>query len=228
MKCISIMLTLITLMTTYVWTPEPTPGPEIKEIAVTSIVGNKAVFLIDHEEMEAKKGSDVDITEIFPVESHIEDWQFYLEMGLRSKELPKGTKTIGRYAFARSGLKSITIPYGTTEIGYAAFYHCDNLKEVDIPATVTQIDGKAFQFTSWLEDFYRGENDDESDFLIVGDGILLAYRGDAETVIIPEGVKTIAEEAFLNHKEIKEVVFSSTISKIEEDAFKGCDIKPAE
>lgn len=215
-------------MSNYVWTPEPTPGPEIKEIAVTSIVGNKAVFLINHEKMEAKNGSDVDVAELFPPESHVEDWQFYLELSLKSKELPKGTKSIGRYAFARSGLTSITIPYGTTEIGYAAFYHCDNLKEVSIPATVTKIDGKAFQFTAWMEEFYKGEDDVESDFLIVGDGILLAYRGDAETVIIPEGVKTIAEEAFLNHKEIKQVVYASTVNKIEENAFKGCELKPAE
>lgn len=228
MKCISLMLTLITLISNYVWTPETTPGPEIKEIAVTSIVGNRAVFLLDHEKMEAKNGSDVDVTELFPVESHVEDWQFYLEIGLKNKELPKGTKTIGRYAFARSGLTSINIPYGTTEIGYAAFYHCDNLKEVSIPATVTRIDAKAFQFTAWMEEFYNGESGVESDFLIVGDGILLAYRGDAETVIIPEGVKTIAEEAFLNHKEIKQVVYASTVKKIEENAFKGCELEPAE
>ena len=35
-----------------------------------------------------------------------------------------------------------------------------------------------------------------SDFLIVGDGVLIAYRGNAENVEIPAEVKTIAPGAF--------------------------------
>ncbi len=178
--------------------------------------------------MQAKSGADVDLKELFPAESQVEDWQFYMENNLSAKELPKGTTKIGRFAFARSGLKSITLPQGLTDIGYAAFYHCDDLEEVYIPSTVVVIEDHAFDYTAWMENFLSGKTYPGTDFLIVGDGILLAYRGSSERVIIPEGVKTIATESFLNHKEIKEVVYPTTLKTIEEDAFKGTDIKPAE
>ena len=163
---------------------------------MTIIVGQQAVFLVDSDTLKAKNGSDVDLDELFPPESHVEDWQNYMDKSLKEMELPKGTTTIGRFGFARSGLTSIDIPVGVTEIGYAAFYHCDDLLEVTIPYTVTKIDAKAFQYTAWMDAFLKGEIYPETDFLIVGDGILLAYRGNAETVEIPEGVKTIAEGAF--------------------------------
>ena len=79
-----------------------------------------------------------------------------------------------------------------------------------------------------MEDFLSGKTYPGTDFLIVGDGILLAYRGDDECVVIPEGVKTIATDSFRNHNETKEVVYPTTIETIEKDAFKGTDIKPAD
>lgn len=225
----SLILGLISMLAIApVWTPEPSPPPQIKEIGETTIVGNKAVFLLDREKLQAKNGAEVDVKDLFPPESQVEDWQYYMETSLTAKSLPKGTTSIGRFAFARSGLKSITLPEGMTTIEYAAFYHCDALAEVYIPATVTRIEPHAFGYTAWMKAFLNGESHDGTDFLIVGDGILLAYRGSAEKVIIPEGVKTIAAESFCNHKEIKEVVLPDTLIKIEEDAFKGTNIKPAD
>ncbi len=225
----SLIVGLISMMVIApVWTPEPSPPPQIKEIGETTIVGNKAVFLIDREQMQVKSGADVDLKELFPGETQVEDWKYYMETALTAKSLHKGTTGIGRFAFARSGLKSIILPEGLTTIEYAAFYHCDDLEEVYIPATVTEIEAHAFGYTAWMEDFLNGKTYPGTDFLIVGDGILLAYRGSAEKVMIPEGVKTIAAESFLNHKEIKEVVYPTSLKIIEENAFKGTNIKPAE
>lgn len=226
----SLLTILISMMVIApVWTPEPSPAPQIKEVGEVVIVGNQAVFLLDSDELQAKDGAEVDIKELFPPESHVEDWQYYMETSMTSKTLPKGTTKIGRFAFARSGLQSIQIPTGMTTIEYAAFYHCDDLKEVYIPDTVTNIEAHAFDYTAWMEDFLSGKTYPGTDFLIVGDGILLAYRGDGENVVIPEGVKTIATDSFCNHKEIKEVAYPTTLKTIEEDAFKGTNvIKPAE
>lgn len=210
-----------------VWTPEPSPPPQIKEIGETTIVGNKAVFLMDREKMQAKSGADVDLKDLFPPETEVEDWQYYMEKTMTAKSLPKGTVGIGRFAFARSGLQSINLPEGLTTIEYAAFYHCDDLEEIYIPSTVTDIQPYAFSHTTWLENFLSGKSHPDTDFLIVGDGILLAYRGEEEIVIIPEGVKIIASECFLNHKEIKDVVLPETLKKIEENAFKGTLLEPA-
>ena len=225
----SLLTILISMMVIApVWTPEPSPSPQIKEVGETTIVGNRAVFLLDGDALQAKNGADIDLKELFPPESQVEDWQYYMETSMTAKALPKGTTRIGRFAFARSGLQSIELPMGTTTIEYAAFYHCDDLKEVYIPSTVTSIEAHAFDYTAWMEDFLSGKTHPGTDFLIVGDGILLAYRGDDECVVIPEGVKTIATDSFRNHKETKEIVYPTTIETIEKDAFKGTDIKPAD
>lgn len=208
-------------------TPEPTNRPSGEVVGSTTIVGNKAVIFMDSEDMIARDGADVDLEKLFPAETKVEDWQYYRETGLKEMELPRGTTQIGRFGFARSGLKKIIIPEGVTTIRYAAFYHCDDLQEISIPSTVTKVENKAFTFTPWLNAFLDGTDDTDGDFLIVGDGVLLAYRGNQPEVIIPEGVKYIAPEAFLNHKEIKNVRWPESLEYVEESAFSGCEFKPA-
>ena len=58
-----------------------------------------------------------------------------------------------------------------------------------IPDTVSQIEPQAFEKTAWLEDWYENG---ESDYLIVGDGILIAYKGSKEDYVRPDNVKSIA------------------------------------
>jgi len=125
--------------------------------------------------------------------SQLSAWDFYRMNSLTSYDIPEDVTEIGRFAFARSGLREIVIPEGVTDIKYAAFYHCDHLEKVTIPSTVTNIEMHAFSHTPWLRDFYENS---EEDFLIVGDGILLAYKGNETDVEIPKQVKVIAENAF--------------------------------
>ncbi|MBQ7775729.1 MAG: leucine-rich repeat domain-containing protein [Lachnospiraceae bacterium] len=217
-----------------VWTPAPTPTKTPVAGVImgsTSIVGNKAVVLMDNTTMEASNGADIDVSiyqEKELEEVQILDWTYYGDKSLRKMELAEGTTEIGAFGFARSSLKSISLPQGLTKIEYAAFYHCDALDEIIIPNTVTRIEAKAFTFTPWLESFFDGSTElvGDSDFLIVGDGVLLAYRGASEKVIIPEGVKHIAAEAFLNHEEIKEVQLPSTLLTLDSTAFTGCVYQP--
>lgn len=125
----------------------------------------------------------------------IEDWAFYREPLLRSYKWQEGITSIGRFAFARSGLDSIEIPEGVTTIEYSAFYHCDNLTRVSVPESVTSIEENAFAYTPWLQNWLEGGTEEEDDFLIVGDGILLAYRGEEKNPELPKNVKTIAAGA---------------------------------
>ena len=133
----------------------------------------------------------------------IDAWAFYREAQLRDFEFPEGVASINKFAFARSGLNSITIPEGVTSIGYSAFYHCDSLSDVTIPESVTTIEENAFSHTPWLENWMAGgqeaeegeevsEASETSDFLIVGDGILLAYRGSEVEPELPPEVKSVA------------------------------------
>ena len=208
-------------------TPEPTNRPIGEVVGSTTVVGNQAVVFIDNRDMEVIHGDDVKVG--LQKEEEISDWTYYGDKALYKVEVPEGTKKLGEFSFARSNLKSIDLPDGLTTIGYAAFYHCDSLEEIYIPDTVTKIEAKALNFTPWLEGFLERTNEGfgKGDFLIVGDGVLLAYRGTAKEVIIPEGVKYIAAEAFLNHTEIKNVKLPSTLEVIDADAFEGCTYKPA-
>lgn len=114
---------------------------------------------------------------------------FYKDSELKTIELPEKTTSIGKFAFARSGLEKVDIPEGVKTIGYGAFYHCDNLSEVVIPDSVTEIEAKAFDNTKWLNDWYKFSTDD---YLIVGDGVLLAYKGDKKDYVKPDNVKYVS------------------------------------
>ena len=144
----------------------------------------------------------------------VDAWAFYKEAQLRDFEFPEGVTSIDKFAFARSGLNSIAIPEGVTSIGYAAFYHCDSLSDVVIPDSVATIEENAFSHTPWLENWLAGGENAENtgmpgdeemtevsetsradDFLIVGDGVLLAYRGSEKEPELPPEVKSIVPGA---------------------------------
>ncbi|MCH5256423.1 MAG: leucine-rich repeat protein [Lachnospiraceae bacterium] len=134
-------------------------------------------------------------------------------------EIPDTITEIGEFAFARSEVNSAVLPEGVEKIGYAAFYHCNSLTDVVIPSTVTEIGLSAFDKTPWLENWKQGGN---GDFLIVGDGILLAYKGSGNNITVPDSVKTICSGAFAGHTEITKINIPDSVEIIGEEAFSGC------
>ena len=152
----------------------------------------------------------------------VADQAYYCSTNINYMTLPDTIKEIGEFAFARSSLSSILLPDGLERIDYGAFYHCDKLSFVTIPDSVVAIEPKAFENTAWMDEFLSGEpSGDESDFLISG-GVLVAYRGNAAEVTIPDNVRVIAAEAFKGHTEIKKVILPINLKYINEEAFYGC------
>lgn len=167
-------------------------GPDV--MGYTTLVGNHAVILMDSGAGEVVSGANAqwnDELKEMAEKGTVEANAFYGVDTLKDVVIPDGVKEIDKFAFARSSVTSVTIPEGTETIGYAAFYHCDNLDEVVIPDTVTYIGDKAFAHTKWLENWYENG---EGDYLIVGDGVLLAYKGKPENYKIPAEVKYVACE----------------------------------
>lgn len=146
--------------------------------------------------------------------------QAYYNSDSTSIDIPETITEIGEFAFARSGITSVVIPEGVTKIGYAAFYHCDGLTDIVIPDSVTEIGPSAFAKTPWLKEWEQNGTDD---FLIVGDGILLDYRGNTAVVTIPAGVKTIGAGAFADNSSIKKVILPDSVEVVGEGAFSGCN-----
>lgn len=147
--------------------------------------------------------------------------EFYKQKDLTNYIISEKIICIERLAFARSGLQKIEIPSSVKTIEYGAFYACDDLTEVTIADSVTEISTKAFADTPWLNN-WLADTENEEKFLIVGEGILLAYRGNAKEVVIPDGVKQIGSEVFEDHKELKKVTIPSSVTKICADAFRNC------
>ena len=143
---------------------------------------------------------------------------FYQDGNLTEFQIEDGIEEIGEFAFARSALTSIEIPEGVTTISYGAFYHCDSLNDVSIPTSVTRIEPYAFDKTPWIENTQTATYP----FLIVGDGILIAYDGSESVVNIPGGVKQIGPQVFKDHMGITAVNIPDSVEVICEEAFMGC------
>lgn len=62
----------------------------------------------------------------------------------------------------------------------------------------------------------------QDDDFVVEKGVLVEYRGSAQIVIIPENVVAIANEAFSDRTDIKEVHFSSSVKTIGKKSFERC------
>ena len=152
------------------------------------------------------------------VNNEIASRAYYGNSNMSGYVIPENITAINDFAFARSNLTSLTIPSGVTKIGYGAFYHCDSLQDVVIGKNVTEIEPFAFDNTKWLDNWYASGQE----FLIVGDGILLAYNGGRSHVTIPEGVKRIAPYAFYMHNGILSVSLPDSLVEIGESAFAGC------
>lgn len=205
--------------------PASTPVPG-NVLGSTIVVGNHAMVMVLPEEEIVKQGytepeagqenggESQDIT-AETEDGKIPEWMYYRNQSVGAAMIPEGTTEIGRFAFSRSSLRTVTIPEGVTSIDYAAFYHCDNLDDVVLPGTVTTVGAKAFTHTGWMDHF---EEDSMDDFLISGD-VLVAYKGDLPEVVIPDGVRVIAEEAFRNHTELKKVHLPASVTNIGNDAF---------
>ncbi|MCM1154658.1 MAG: leucine-rich repeat domain-containing protein [Roseburia sp.] len=216
-------------------------------VGKSRIVGNEAFVFVDNASATVNSG-EVDLSQItgiatgetgetiasisgnggkkgssFPKYTVVNDSviadQAYYNDSRSSIEIPDTIIEIGDFAFARSGITEAVLPEGLEKIGYAAFYHCAGLTNVVIPGTVTEIEPSAFDNTPWLQNWKQNGS---GDFLVVGDGILLAYRGNSSIVTIPDGVKTIGPGAFADYSGITKAVLPASVEVVGEGAFAGC------
>lgn len=171
------------------------PADDKDSMGSTFIVNNEAVVLMDPGIMEIYSGENNtnpgfdQILSDNVKDGKIPDNLFYLKNELDEILIPSNVKTVGKFAFSRSGLESVIIPEGVETIEFGAFYHCDELSDVSIPSSVKVIESKAFDKTKWLNNWYESSEDD---YLIVGDGILLAYKGSKEDFVMPDNVKYVS------------------------------------
>ncbi len=155
--------------------------------------------------------------------SAIDDYAYYNQEDMTSFDFSAvgSVEVIGQLAFARTGLTRAALPEGLQTVSYGAFYHCDQLTDVTVPSTVTNVEAYAFEHTPWLENWRSSP--DTGDYLIVGDGVLISYKGSDAEIVIPEEVKYIASGVFRDHHELISVTFPAGLKSIGSYAFAGCE-----
>lgn len=145
---------------------------------------------------------------------------FYISKVIESITLPGSIVSIGDNAFSHDNLKSINIPNGVTYIGEDVFSYTQ-ISNIKIPDSVTYIGGNAFLHTPYLENC-------KDEFVIVGDGLLIQYKGNSENVVIPRGVKLIGGESFQKNANIKHVIIPEGVTRIGMGAFYNSGISTVE
>lgn len=127
---------------------------------------------------------------------------------IKKLQVEEGVTTLGHYAFKECGsLAEVSLPSTLTSIGNGAFSSCYGLKTFPIPAGLTSIGYNAFYRCGNLSAFQVDEQNQRFEVL---DGVLFTkglttlikvpegmfFCGADASYEIPDGVRTICEDAF--------------------------------
>lgn len=162
--------------------------------------------------------------------TQIGEGNFYHCNGLTSFVWPENVPVMEGNMFVWcENLKSVTLPSTLTKISYYAFVNCSKLQDIRIPASVSYIGIAAFGRCDKLTAI---QIDEENPYYISEDGVLL--RRDKSTLVqypsgkkdksyqVPDGVYSIASQAFYGHPHIQKVLLPESLYAISGEAFSSC------
>lgn len=133
------------------------------------------------------------------------------DSGLETVTIENGVDEVDSYAFCNCyHLKSVTLPDSIQSIGNYAFRGCQQLEELDLPDGITSFGEYAFANTAISEfEFPEGAS--------INAGVL--QNTAITSIVIPQGVTTIGQNAFYGCENLATVTFPSTLTRIEGGAF---------
>ena len=147
---------------------------------------------------------------------------------LMDVEIPNSIIEIGQEAFRYcKNLNTVIIPEGVTHIWRRAFEGCSSLKSISISSTVQNIDFYAFSGCSSLESitvsksnpYYNSGNG--ANCILTKEGALVAA---CKNTIIPEGVISILDGAFIGCTGLTSITLPSSLIMISPGAFWDSDV----
>lgn len=119
------------------------------------------------------------------------------------------------FAEKNETIKEVQISEGIVTIESDSFSEFTALEKVSIPKTVKYIGSNSFYKTPWYKNI-------QEEFCVVGDGVLIKYCGKEDNVIIPVRVKTIDCSVFKDFKDAAKIVIPETVKYIGKQAFMNC------
>lgn len=133
------------------------------------------------------------------------------DSGLETVTIENGVDEVDSYAFCNCyHLKSVNLPDSIQSIGNYAFNGCQQLEELDLPEGITSFGEYAFANTAISEfEFPEGAS--------INAGVL--QNTSITSIVIPQGVATIGQNAFYGCENLATVTFPSTLTRIEGGAF---------
>ena len=138
---------------------------------------------------------------------------------------------IGDKAFYEcKSLTSLVIPEGVTSIGEEAFLYCNSMESITIPKSMTSISRAAFwiclslnnvyitDLEKWCNISFNGHNSNPMQY---GDNLYLNGQL-VTTLVIPESVTSIPDQAFKGCGSLTDIVFHDKVTSIGALAFADC------
>lgn len=140
--------------------------------------------------------------------------QYEKQGSLTYVEIPGTVKRIEARAFADCpNLKTVILREGIISIGHNVFTGCKKLESIELPSSVTDIEGWAFYDSGLKEAVFNG----------AGDRLIFCPKEAAgSSYTVPKGIREIGVQAFVDLTELKEVLLPEGLEVIRNRAFIGC------
>ena len=126
----------------------------------------------------------------------------------------------------RSGLTSVTIPNSVTSIGNGAFQNCRGLTALSIGKNIKFIGQSAFNGCSGLNTITVASGNTVYDSRNNCNAIIEKATGKliqgCNTTVVPDGVTSIGDNAFLNCSGLTSVTIPNSVTSIGQLAFNNC------
>lgn len=128
-------------------------------------------------------------------------------------------KEVGSYTFSNIYLTDVVLPNCVETIRYGAFLN-SGIQSFRTPDALTTVEQCAFESNHLNRIYGKWASEDEK-AIVMPDGTMVAYANDAmeESLVVPEGVKSLQDNLFSYNQSVKNVILPSGAESIGDYCF---------